>query len=279
MALAWQLSCDMDDGQASQTARRVAAQRRHFDRLVTDYGDPAADQRLHDDVAGDLPFADTAFTAYLAMRTRFFDDAVVDAIARGVAQIVVAGAGYDGRSLRYANPTVRWFELDHPATVADKASRLARLGISGDTVTHIAIDFSMDDVGPALDAAGHDARQASLFYCEGVTPYLDQQVVARLLAALHSRAATGSGLAIDFALRPESEGAQRNREALRAVVESHGEPFRFELAKDDLATMLGEAGWQVTRAIDPGGADLASSDRPTAFVRATPAEGSDVHGA
>src|SRR5271167_86445 len=87
---------DVRDGQASQTARRVAAQRRHFPRLSTGYGDPAADQLLHDDVAGDLPYADTPFTAYLAARTRFFDLAVVDAIARGTQQIVVVGAGYEG---------------------------------------------------------------------------------------------------------------------------------------------------------------------------------------
>jgi methyltransferase (TIGR00027 family) len=271
--------CDVQDGQASQTARRVAAQRRHFDRLHTDYGNPAADQRLHDDVAGDLPFAETALTAYLVMRTRFFDQAVADAIARGVAQIVVVGAGYDGRSIRYANPTARWFELDHPATVADKLARLDRLGISDETVAHIAVDFAVDDVGHALAAAGHDASLPSLFYCEGVTPYLEAAVVARVLAVLRDRAAPSSQLAIDFALRAASRRAKRSRARLRAVVKSHGEPIRFELARSALHELFDSTGWQIVRAVDPAGAEIVTSDRPTAFVTATPAESRDVNGA
>ena len=66
---------------------------------------------------------------YLDARTRFFDRVVVGAIGRGVRQIVVGAAGYDGRAFRYAKPGVRWFEVDHPATQRDKQERLARLGL------------------------------------------------------------------------------------------------------------------------------------------------------
>ncbi len=57
---------------------------------------------------------------YLRARTAFFDQAVVDSIDSGVRQVVIGGAGYDGRALRYAKPGVRWFEVDHPSTQADK---------------------------------------------------------------------------------------------------------------------------------------------------------------
>jgi methyltransferase (TIGR00027 family) len=258
------------DGQASQTARRVAAQRRHFDRVPADYGDPAADQRLHDDVAGDLPYVDTPFTGYLAARTRFFDTAVVDAVARGCLQIVVVGAGYDGRSLRYGSHAVRWFELDHPATLTDKSERLSRLGLATDAASPVAVDFAFDDVGDALVAAGHDASQPSLIVCEGVTPYLDREVVLRLLTSLRTRAAAGSQLAIDFALEAESGKARAAREALRAAVESHGEPFRFELPRSDLVGLLRSAGWAIERAVDPLGVDVASSQVPTVFAMARP---------
>jgi methyltransferase (TIGR00027 family) len=258
------------EDQASQTARRVAAQRRHFDRRPAEYGDPAADQRLHDDVAGDLPYSDTPFTAYLAARTGFFDTAVVDAIARGCPQLVVVGAGYDGRSLRYSKPGVRWFELDHPATLADKSDRLHRLDLDSDAVSRVAADFVHDDVGQRLAAAGHDGSLPTQFVCEGVTPYLDREVVVGLLTSLAARAAAGSQLAIDFALEADSEKARASREALRAVVESHGEPFRLELAKADLRTFVDDAGWEVRQAVDPWGADVTTSDRPTAFVTATP---------
>lgn len=261
----------MRDGQASQTARRVAAQRRHFDRVPVDYGDADADQQLHDDVAGDLPYDDTPFTAYLAARTRFFDTAVVDAVARGCPQIVAVGAGYDGRSLRYSAPAVRWFELDRPATLADKAARLVRLGLTTEAASQVAVDFSVDDAGHGLAAAGHDASLPSLFICEGVTPYLNRGVVIRLLGSLRACAVVGSQLAIDLALKPESEQAGDSRAALQAVVEALGEPFQFELPKAELEGLLRGAGWDVQRAVDPAGVAMASSTRPTVFVTATPA--------
>jgi O-methyltransferase involved in polyketide biosynthesis len=55
---------------------------------------------------------------------------VVDAIDRGVKQVVILGAGYDGRALRFRTPGVRFFEVDHPATQIDKLRRLAALGVS-----------------------------------------------------------------------------------------------------------------------------------------------------
>jgi methyltransferase (TIGR00027 family) len=266
------------DDQASHTARAVAAQRRHFERVPADYGDPAADQRLHDDVAGDLPYQDTPFTGYLLARTQFFDHAVVDAVARGCLQVVVVGAGYDGRSLRYSTPAVRWFELDHPATLADKSARLARLGLTGGLATAVAVDFGVDDVGQALAAAGHEATAASLIICEGVTPYLNRRVVIRLLSSLRGHAAAGSQLAIDFALTPETEQARQSREALQALVAAVGEPFQLEIPKAELGGLLRAAGWDVQNAVDPWGVAIASSQRPTVFVTATPAHaGAQAH--
>lgn len=265
----------MRDGQPSQTARSVAAQRRHFERLITAYGDPGADQLLHDDVAGDLPFRDSDFTAYLAARTRFFDRAVVDALARGCEQVVVVGAGYDGRSLRYSTSSVQWFELDHPATLADKRARLRRLGLATDSSAAVIVDLARDEVAPALAAAGHDARRPSLIICEGVTPYLDGAVVARVLRALRSRAAAESRLVVDFALTPRSDAARRSRERLRNVVASLGEPFRLEVDPGGLAALLAAGGWRLQDAVDPMGVDAASSQSATAFVTATPSSAAD----
>jgi methyltransferase (TIGR00027 family) len=207
-------------------------------------------------------------TAYLAARTLFFDSAVVDAIAAGCRQVVTIGAGYDGRSLRYGRPDVRWFELDHPATQADKSARLRRLGVASGTLAYVAVDFAVDDVADALAAAGHDESLRSLLICEGVTPYLSAELVHRLLAALRGCAAPASVLVIDFALTPESDDARRARAALQAFVESHGEPFQSDVARNDVVGLLRACGWTLTRAVDPAGDDMARSTRPTAFATA-----------
>lgn len=121
------------------TAQRVAAHRLTFDRMAAPYGDPAADERLSRDVAGGSTTGSAQrMAAYLAARTTFFDRAVVTALDRGVTQVVVAAAGYDGRAWRYAKPGVRWFEVDHPDTQRDKQARLHRLGIDSDQVTFVS---------------------------------------------------------------------------------------------------------------------------------------------
>ena len=60
----------------------------------------------------------------IALRTATIDGAVRDAIAAGARQLVILGAGYDGRAWRLADLAgVKVFEVDHPATQADKRAR------------------------------------------------------------------------------------------------------------------------------------------------------------
>ena len=57
------------------------------------------------------------------------DAEVARASGTGHDQVVLVGAGYDGRALRFGGGAVRWFEVDLPAVQADKRQRLRALGI------------------------------------------------------------------------------------------------------------------------------------------------------
>ena len=62
---------------------------------------------------------------FIAVRTRFAEDALAAAVERGVGQFVVLGAGLD--TFAYRSPLrsrLRIFEVDHPATQAWKRQRL-----------------------------------------------------------------------------------------------------------------------------------------------------------
>src|ERR1700760_2659709 len=131
----------MEDGGPSQTARRVAAYRLDFTRIPADYGDPAAGHALAVDVAAGRQAPAGRMHDYLAARTTFFDRTVTGALGRGVTQVVVGAAGYDGRAFRYAKPGVRWFEVDHPATQADKLERITRLGLGAPRLRLIPAHF------------------------------------------------------------------------------------------------------------------------------------------
>ena len=85
---------------------------------------------------------------YLRARTSFFDRVMVDAIDRGVSQIVLIGAGYDGRSLRYRREGVSWWEIDHPVTQADKRARMDRLGLAS-LRDHLRSRFDLESSGLA----------------------------------------------------------------------------------------------------------------------------------
>ncbi|MPZ80238.1 MAG: hypothetical protein GEV28_07515 [Actinophytocola sp.] len=97
----------MRSGQASWTARRVAAQRLEFRRVPADHGRPEDEQRLQADVAEGVERGDFGMTRYLAARTAFVDRSVVRALDAGTPQALILGAGYDGRSLRYGGRTWR----------------------------------------------------------------------------------------------------------------------------------------------------------------------------
>jgi O-methyltransferase involved in polyketide biosynthesis len=96
----------MRQGTASRTARGVAAHRLQYPRIEAAHGDPAADEALTRDVAGGMTPEHDRMHEYLRARTAVFDRMVVTALGGGVSQVVIGGAGYDGRAFRYAKPGV-----------------------------------------------------------------------------------------------------------------------------------------------------------------------------
>jgi methyltransferase (TIGR00027 family) len=231
----------MKDGVASHTARSVAAHRLTYQRLPADYGDAAADLVLTRDVAAGLEPPPGRMHDYIRARTAFFDRTVVTAINDGMPQVVVGAAGYDGRSLRYARPGIRWFEVDHPATQADKRERLRRLGIDAGHVRFVAADFTADPVAAALRAAGLDTGEPALFLFEGIAVYLDMRVTESVLAQFREVTVPGSLLAISVSTSPRGSAA---RARFTAAVAAVGEPARSFLEPAGAARLLARAGWQ-----------------------------------
>jgi methyltransferase (TIGR00027 family) len=196
---------------------------------------------------------------YLAARTAFFDRTVTGALGRGVAQVVVGAAGYDGRAFRYAKPGVRWFEVDHPATQWDKLRRLGRLGIDASHVRFVEADFTRDPVADRLRTAGLDPDRPSLFLLEGVAVYLEPAVLEDVLVQFRQVAAPGSGLAISVSLsRPRGDIA---RARFQATVAALGEPARSTFEAAEAEALLARTGWQLAAATGDGRQAAVSRDR------------------
>jgi methyltransferase (TIGR00027 family) len=258
------------DSAPSRTSQAVALTRAELDRPYTATGDPGAQRAL---CAG-LEFSPPAWLRpSIEARTKFMDGHVVAAIAGGVRQVVICGAGLDDRALRFPAAGVRFFEVDHPVTQADKARRLGDMGVGQAGPSLVACDFQADQVATALAAHGHAQAQPTIFLCEGLLVYLDQEACQRLLAGLASCAAAGSTLAVTLA----THAADVSAEVVAADANARrrtgaAEPWRTILRADEHLAMLADAGWRVTAVADlPTASDEVSHGRKSLLVTAVPA--------
>jgi methyltransferase (TIGR00027 family) len=204
-----------------------------MERPVTPDGDADIERRI---VERFPPRTSPSLSDHLERRTRWFDGVVLRVLEAGIRQVVIVAAGYDCRALRFRTPGVRFIELDHPATQADKRALLADLGADTSDVTFAAADFTVDDVGAALASAGHDPDQPTLFLVEGLTVYLELDVIHALLRALRSVAHERSRLAISL--------SRVQREEFVARVAAAGEPAKTFFDEASAAALLERCGWQ-----------------------------------
>lgn len=180
--------------------------------------------------------------AGLAARINWFDMQVIEALDAGIDQVAVIGAGYDSRAWRFARDGVRYFELDHPATQADKVARAP-----SDGPTYVAVDLTVTTASDALTGHGLDDRRPTFFVVEGVTMYLTKEVLHRALVDLRKVAAVGSRLSVNFSA-PGHTGTARNRRQLllqRMARIGSAEGFRLEVDRVGAGELVADAGWEV----------------------------------
>lgn len=188
--------------------------------------------------------------AYVLTRHRFIDDCLSRALARGVGQLVLLGAGYDSRAYRFAaelrgRPV---FEVDFPATSRRKARILTGQADSlpAVDVRRIEIDFETDALEDRLREAGFTRRLRSFFVWEGVSMYLTRHAVKGTLTTLHGIAAPQSEVAMDFwflidAPDPLSTAYRMSANLLSLL----GEPVTFGIHPEDVGPFLGRLGYRV----------------------------------
>lgn len=235
-------------GRPSLTARIVAVTRATARRASVPTGDHDAEDRLVRSLHLPLPlrWRPPGMGPYIRGRTAFYDETLLAACESGAQQVVIVGAGYDGRALRFRRPGVHFFELDHPVTQDDKQARLRRLHIDADDIRFVAVDLGRDSVADALVAAGHDASSPTHFMCEGLTPYLPRSVLEPLLRSLATAAAPGSTLAVDFAGANHGRGHFVSRVRLdfvRMGVAMLGERMVTMLTAPHARELLEATGW------------------------------------
>ena len=230
----------------SFTARGVAQVRDRLDRPHPGDGDPDGAHRLARDISIPLPLhLSRTFSRYLGARTRFFDEEVLAACTHADAQIVILGAGYDDRALRFRRPGVQFVEVDHPDTQRDKLARLQRLDIASDDIAFLSVDFLEDDLARALRGVVSSSRP-TLFLCEGLVPYLPRRAVEQLLRHAAAGPGTPLRLAVELPVRPTTGAGRLTIRMLGIATSTSGERIRTVFEDDpDAQHAVAQAGWRV----------------------------------
>jgi methyltransferase (TIGR00027 family) len=190
---------------------------------------------------------------YFNARTRYFDDVLLQAAANGLDQLVVLGAGFDSRSLRFASQlgAAQVFEVDRPEVLKTRAERLRDVAHNARAVA-VPIDFERDDLADVLRSHGFVARGVrSLFLWEGVTYYLTESAVDTVLARVAALTEAPSGIVFDYVTRAFFEGDVRAYGAKQLSLgwKSMGNVNRSGVA--DVHSLLAPHGFRVLEQLDP----------------------------
>jgi methyltransferase (TIGR00027 family) len=242
----------MQERTYSRTALRVAIRRAAHQLLDLPrvFDDPLALRIIGSEAAEELrsnpkehhAFS-RAFRAFMAARSRYAEDELALAVAHGVRQYVVLGAGLDTFAYRNPHAGLRVFEVDHPATQAWKREQLQAAGIPiPPSLDFVAIDFERETLADGLAHSEFNPTAAAFFSWLGVTPYLTRDACMATLSFI-AKMPAGSGLVFDFAVDPAllSTGQRQALEALSERVARYGEPFQLffdpEKLQHELKTM------------------------------------------
>lgn len=165
-------------------------------------------------------------------RSRFAEDALHRAMARGVRQYVLIGAGFDSYALRM--PAIARglsvIEIDHPATQSLKRERIAASGaVLPGSVHFAAADLSVEDLPSVLARSAFRASEPAFFSWLGVTMYLSREANFTTFRAIASVAAPGSELVFSYTdqslLAKQRGDESESRRELQRSVAALGEPF------------------------------------------------------
>jgi len=158
----------------------------------------ATEQRAAAAGVGELAAWGAAFRAHAVVRTRFFDDHLLAAVADGVRQVVLLAAGLDTRAFRLPWPDgVRVYELDLPEVLAFKDRVLVgRAAVARCRRTTLGVDLRADWTGP-LRNAGLRTGEPTAWLAEGLMTYLDTEEAASLLTGVGTLSGPGSRLALE----------------------------------------------------------------------------------
>lgn len=197
----------------------------------------------------------------VAVRTKYFDDRLIEAMNAGVRQAVILAAGLDARAYRLAWPAdTVVFEVDQPQVVDFKTATLAGLGAKPRAARRtVGIDLR-SDWPAALRAAGLDPTVPTAWLAEGLLIYLPPDAQDRLFDNITALSVPASTIATEYVPGIKDFDPDRARELSR--------PLRDHGVDIDMPSLVyaGERS-HVVDYLDAKGWEMSSLSRTELFER------------
>ena len=226
----------MNSDSPSRTAMLVAAYRARASEAPA----PICDDRFARALAGEEGFAfareldvvSPNMELWIAVRTAYLD-ALVRAATQEVSQVVILGAGFDTRAKRLARSGVRFFEVDAPASLAERRRRIALLS-----------EYVCDAVTVSCD---FETQVPALIVWEGVSYYLSEGAVRATLSRVAQALSPRTTIVFDHVGRRfvAGQGTSTEDKGTRERLGSAGEPMIWGV--DHALPLLYELGFRHVR--------------------------------
>ncbi len=209
-------------------------------------------------------YAGAGTVPFLAVRTKYLDEAALAAVsAHSARQVVFVAAGMDTRAWRLAWPAdTVVYELDRPALLDAKRHLLDDAPAPSVSVRRaVAVDLAGNWSGDLIEA-GFNPDEPTVWVMEGLLFFLSEEAIRRLLKTLRVLSADGSVLVGDMASRASITNPLAR--GFLAALREDGVPWQF--GSDEPEEFLRSCEWEPVEAVQPGEGSAAFDRWPYQVV-------------
>jgi methyltransferase (TIGR00027 family) len=166
-------------------------------------------------------------------------------------QILLFGAGFDSRALRFQAEGLhtRIFELDAPPTQQAKIKQYGKRNLTIPShLVLVPIDFDKESLSQKLDMAGFGKKRRSLFILEGLLMYLEPASVRTTFHTIQEYAGAGSRIVFDYVQASvlRHENTLYGEAGLAKTVSKAGEQWRFGIEPVEIESFTATYGFEVS---------------------------------
>jgi methyltransferase (TIGR00027 family) len=180
---------------------------------------------------------------WVIARTKYIDEALTRACKEGFSQVLLFGAGFDSRGVRFEAELeqMKLFELDAPTTQRMKTEqfRLRKIVVPPN-VTFVPINFERESVEQKLERYGFGRNEKTLIILEGVLQYLNPKAVHSTFTTIRALVGAGSRIVFDHAYVAalRGQGNMYGQKRMIDGVKRFGESWQFGLDEGEVKTYL-----------------------------------------